>query len=483
MSEISTLDPKCVFHYFEELSAVPRSSRNNEKISEYLVNFAKEHGLEYYQDEAGNVIIYKGATAGYETAEPVMLQGHMDMVASVAEGFEHDFTSQPLELHIEDEDYITAEGTTLGADNGIAIAMALAMLASDDFDHPALEVLITVDEEIGMLGAEALDPSKISARRIINIDSEEEGVITVGCAGAVDVESIFETPREKKSGILYRYTLDGLKGGHSGQDIHRERGNAIDLTSRVMLNCLSSSKFNLVSLTGGSVSNAICNKVTGEVLVDSENCLEFEKAMRTIAAEIKSEYQISDPDLRIAMEKVGEAEVEVVTDECQERLMKYIFIVPTGVHHMSASLPGMVETSMSIGVIRLEGNEMRTAAMIRSSVESRKANLAARVKMLTEVYGGKAEFSGSYGAWEFNTNSELLDICIATFERHFGRTPEVGAVHAGLECGKWAEKWGEIDAVSIGPDMSGVHSPLERLSIPSTARTWEFLKAILASCK
>lgn len=483
MSEISMLDPKCVFHYFEELSAVPRSSRNNKKIGDYLVNFAKEHDLEHYQDEAGNVIIYKGATVGYETAEPVMLQGHMDMVPAVAEGYEHDFTKEPLDLYIEDEDFITADGTTLGADNGIAIAMALAMLASDQFDHPALEVLITVDEEIGMLGAEALDPSKISARRIINIDSEEEGVITVGCAGAVDANTVFETPREKKKGILYRYALDGLQGGHSGNDINRERGNAIDLTSRVILNCLSSSRLNIVKLNGGDVSNAICNKVTGEILVHPEDCLAFERALRVIAAEIKSEYQVSDPDLRVAMEKVGEAEVEVVTDECQERLMKYLFVVPTGVHHMSASLPGMVETSMSIGVLRLDGNEMRTAAMIRSSVESRKANLSARVNMLTEAYGGKCEFAGSYGAWELNTNSDLLDICISTFERHFGRTPEVGAVHAGLECGKWAEKWGEIDAVSIGPNMTGVHSPLERLSIPSTARTWEFLKAILAACK
>lgn len=482
MSDVSMLNPKCVFQYFDELSAVPRSSRHNEKISQYLVDFAKEHNLEYYQDKMGNVIIYKGATVGYETAEPVMLQGHMDMVAATAEGVEHDFENDPLELYIDGE-WITANGTTLGADNGIAIAMSLALLASDTIDHPALEVVITVDEEIGMLGAEALDASKISAHRIINIDSEEEGVITVGCAGAVDMMTYFDTPRETKSGICYRYTIDGLQGGHSGNDINLERGNAIDLTGRVLLNCMDAAQLNVISLTGGNVTNAICNKVTGEILVQPEDAIAFEKAMRLIAAELKAEYEISDPGIRIAMEKVGEMETEVVTDECQQRLMKYLFVIPTGVHHMSSALPGMVETSMSIGMLRLEGDTMMTGAMIRSSVESRRANLKQRAEMVAEAYGGRCEFSGEYGAWEFNNHSELLEICKDTFKLHFGREPEVGAVHAGLECGKWAEKLGTIDAVSIGPDMTGVHSPNEKVSIPSTARTWEYLKAILAACK
>lgn len=482
MSDVSMLEPKSVFQYFDEISAVPRASKFNAKISEYLVNFAKKNNLEYYQDELGNVIIYKGATPGYETAEPVMLQGHMDMVAAVAEGYEHDFETQPLEIYV-DGNYVTAAGTTLGADNGIAIAMALAVLTSDQVSHPALEVLITVDEEIGMLGAEGLDPSKISARRIINIDSESEGVITVGCAGAVDCITTFETPRVTKSGVCYKYALDGLQGGHSGMDIDKERGNAIDLTGRVFLDCLKEARMNIVSLTGGAVTNAICNKVSGEVLVHPDDCIAFEKAMREVSAELKSEYEIADPGLKITMERVGEMETEVVSDECQMNLMKYLFVIPTGVHHMSVALPGIVETSMSIGFVRLEGDTMKTGAMIRSSVDSRKKNLCQRVEMVSEAYGGKCEFSGDYGAWEFNNHSTLLDICVDTFELHFGRKPEVGAVHAGLECGKWAEKWGAIDAVSIGPEMMEVHSPNEKLSIPSTARTWEYLKAILAACK
>lgn len=482
MSEIRTLDPKCVFTYFDEICAVPRSSKHNEKISEYLVNFAKNHNLEYYQDEVGNVIIYKGATPGYETAEPVMLQGHMDMVAACAEGVEHDFENDPLEVYIED-DCIKAKGTTLGADNGIAIAMALSMLASDRFDHPALEVVITVDEEIGMLGAEALHGSKISARRIINLDSEEEGVITVGCAGAADVKTTFLADREHKKGVLYRYTLDGLQGGHSGQDIHRERGNAIDLTSRVLLNCLEDARLNIITMKGGSVTNSIRDKVTGEILVHPDDCVAFERRVRLITAELRSEYLISDPDLRVVTEKVGDTEADVLTTESQIRILKYLFTVPTGVHHMSSALPGIVETSMSNGILIIEDDVIEVDAMIRSSVESRRKNLSYRVNMIAEAYGGKCEFSGEYSAWEFNTNSELLDICVDTYERHFGRTPEVGAVHAGLECGKWAEKFGAIDAVSIGPDMWEVHSPNERLSIVSTARTWEYLKDILASCK
>ena len=266
-------------------------------------------------------------------------------------------------------------------------------------------------------------------------------------------------------------------------DIDKERGNAIDLTGRVFLDCLKEARMNIVSLTGGAVTNAICNKVSGEVLVHPDDCIAFEKAMREVSAELKSEYEIADPGLKITMERVGEMETEVVSDECQMNLMKYLFVIPTGVHHMSVALPGIVETSMSIGFIRLEGDTMQTGAMIRSSVDSRKKNLCQRVKMVSEAYGGKCEFSGDYGAWEFNNHSTLLDICVDTFELHFGRKPEVGAVHAGLECGKWAEKWGAIDAVSIGPEMVEVHSPNEKLSIPSTARTWEYLKAILAACK
>jgi len=482
MSEISTLAPNNVFRYFDEISAIPRSSRNNEKISAYLIQFAKDHDLEYYTDEKGNVVIYKDATPGYETAEPVMIQGHMDMVAAVVEGAEHDFTKDPLDLYV-DGDFVKAKNTTLGADDGIAMAMALAVLESDEIPHPALEVVCTVDEEIGMLGAGALDGSKLHARRILNLDSEEEGVLTVGCAGAVDADVTIPTPREMVKGIRYRFTVDGLLGGHSGNDINLERANAINVAGRVLMEASDNAHFNLVSLTGGAVTNAICVKVSGDIIVDENDLTAFERSIRESALRVKEEYRASDPGLRITAEKSGETEEMAIDDASQKKVLGYLETMLTGVQNYSVELEGLVETSLSTGVIRLDGDEMLTRAMIRSSVNSRKDNLARRVAVLANAFGGDCKLSGEYGAWEFKSDSELLDICVAAFEQHYGREPEIGAVHAGVECGKWAEKLGEIDAVSFGPDMMEVHSTNERLSISSTARTWEYLKAILAACR
>lgn len=482
MSEIRSLEPKSVFGFFDEISAVPRSSQHNEKIGEYLVQFAKDRNLEYYQDAAGNVIIYKEATPGYETADPVMIQGHMDMVAAVAEGYEHDFENEPLDLYI-DGDYIKARGTTLGADDGIAVAMGLALLDAKDISHPALEIVITTDEEIGMLGAEALDGSKLHARKILNLDSEEEGILTVGCAGATNIEASIPVTRNIFRGALYKFAVQGLRGGHSGSDIEKERGNAIHIAGRVLEQAMDSVRFHIVTLSGGSVTNAICSKVTGEIIVDPDDTAAFVRAIQASASLIRSEYEASDPDLQIIAERDGDAEEAALDEESQRRALSYLVVAPYGVQNMSMELKGLVETSLSTGVLRLEENRLMTQAMIRSSVNSRRDFVARKAELLVKAFGGTATFDGAYGAWEFNADSDLLRVCVDAFERHFGRKPEVGAVHAGLECGKWAEKLGKIDAVSLGPDMMEVHSPNERLSISSTDRTWEYLKAILEACR
>lgn len=482
MSDVSKLAPQEVFRYFKEISDVPRSSSHNEKISAYLVNFAKEHELEYYQDESGNVIIWKDGTPGYENSDMVMIQGHMDIVAEKTEDSTHDFQNDPLEL-IVDGDTLTANKTTLGADDGAAIAMGLALLDSTDIPHPPLEFIATVDEEIGMLGAYALDGSKIRSRKVINIDSEEEGIITVGCAGAVDIFTSFPADKKLVNGVKYKYVVDGLLAGHSGLDIHQERANAGQIVARLFLDAREKAELNIVSINGGRATNVILGKVEGEVIVAASDVKAFEEIIATSTEEIKAEYRTSDSGITVSIEAVGEASEEAVDTVCQDNFFKFLVACPTGAEHYSVELKGLVETSHSIGVVKLEDGRLITKSMSRSSVNSRNRLLARKIGIIAEALGAEVEHGSSYGAWEFNNKSDLLDVCIAAYKEQYGEEPVVSAMHAGIECGIWAEKVGKVDAVSIGPDMTGVHSVNEELSIPSTERTWQYLKLILSHCK
>ena len=482
MSDVSKLAPQEVFRYFKEISDVPRSSSHNEKISAYLVNFAKEHELEYYQDESGNVIIWKDGTPGYENSDMVMIQGHMDIVAEKTEDSTHDFQNDSLELVI-DGDFLTANKTTLGADDGAAIAMGLALLDSTDIPHPPLEFIATVDEEIGMLGAYALDGSKIRARKVINIDSEEEGIITVGCAGAVDIFTSFPADKKLVNGVKYKYVVDGLLAGHSGLDIHQERANAGQIVARLFLDAREKAELNIVSINGGRATNVILGKVEGEVIVATSDVKAFEESIVASTEEIKAEYRTSDPGITVSIEAVGEASEEAVDTVCQDNFFKFIVACPTGAEHYSVELKGLVETSHSIGVVKLEDGRLITKSMSRSSVNSRNRLLARKIGIIAEALGAEVEHGSSYGAWEFNNKSDLLDVCINAYKEQYGEEPVVSAMHAGIECGIWAEKVGKVDAVSIGPDMTGVHSVNEELSIPSTERTWQYLKLILSHCK
>ena len=482
MSDVSKLAPQEVFRYFKEISDVPRSSSHNEKISAYLVNFAKEHELEYYQDESGNVIIWKDGTPGYENSDMVMIQGHMDIVAEKTEDSTHDFQNDPLELVI-DGDFLTANKTTLGADDGAAIAMGLALLDSTDIPHPPLEFIATVDEEIGMLGAYALDGSKIRSRKVINIDSEEEGIITVGCAGAVDIFTSFPADKKLVNGVKYKYVVDGLLAGHSGLDIHQERANAGQIVARLFLDAREKAELNIVSINGGRATNVILGKVEGEVIVAASDVKAFEEIIATSTEEIKAEYRTSDPGITVSIEAVGEASEEAVDTVCQDNFFKFLVACPTGAEHYSVELKGLVETSHSIGVVKLEDGRLITKSMSRSSVNSRNRLLARKIGIIAEALGAEVEHGSSYGAWEFNNKSDLLDVCINAYKEQYGEEPVVSAMHAGIECGIWAEKVGKVDAVSIGPDMTGVHSVNEELSIPSTERTWQYLKLTLSHCK
>ena len=465
MSDVSKLAPQEVFRYFKEISDVPRASAHTEKISAYLVNFAKEHSLEHYQDESGNVIIWKDGTPGYENSDMVMIQGHMDIVAEKTEDSTHDFQNDPLEL-IVDGDTLTANKTTLGADDGAAIAMGLALLDSTDIPHPPLEFIATVDEEIGMLGAYALDGSKIRSRKVINIDSEEEGIITVGCAGAVDIFTSFPADKKLVNGVKYKYVVDGLLAGHSGLDIHQERANAGQIVARLFLDAREKAELNIVSINGGRATNVILGKVEGEVIVATSDVKAFEESIAASTEIIKAEYRTSDPGITVSIKAMGEASEEAVDTVCQDNFFKFLVACPTGVEHYSVELKGLITKSMS-----------------RSSVNSRNRLLARKIGIIAETLGAEVEHGSSYGAWEFNNKSDLLDVCIAAYKEQYGEEPVVTAMHAGIECGIWAEKVGKVDAVSIGPDMTGVHSVNEELSIPSTERTWQYLKLILSHCK
>lgn len=482
MSDVSKLAPQEVFKYFKEISDVPRASGHTEKISAYLVNFAKEHELEYYQDESGNVIIWKEGTLGYENSDMVMIQGHMDIVAEKTEDSTHDFQNDPIELII-DGDFLTANKTTLGADDGAAIAMGLALLDSTDIPHPPLEFIATVDEEIGMLGAYALDGSKIRSRKVINVDSEDEGVITVGCAGAVDIFTSFPADKKAVKGVKYKYLVEGLLGGHSGLDIHQERANAGQIVARMLLDASEKAELNLVSIKGGRATNVILGKVEGEVIVAASDVKVFEESVAASTEDIKAEYRTSDPGITVSIEAVGEVEEEAIDNVCQENFFKFVVACPVGVEHYSVELKGLVETSHSIGIIKIEEGRLITKSMVRSSVNSRNHLLAKKIKILAEALGADVERGSSYGAWEFNNKSDLLDVCIAAYKEQYGEEPVVSAMHAGIECGIWAEKVGKVDAVSIGPDISDVHSVNENISISSTERTWKYLKLILSHCK
>ena len=412
----------------------------------------------------------------------VMIQGHMDIVAEKTEDSIHDFQNDPLEL-IVDGDILTANKTTLGADDGVAIAMGLALLDSTDIPHPPLEFIATVDEEIGMLGAYALDGSKIRSRKVINVDSEDEGVITVGCAGAVDIFASFPADKKIVKGVKYKYLVEGLLGGHSGLDIHQERANAGQIVARLFLNAREKAELNIVSINGGRATNVILGTVEGEVIVAKTDVKAFEESIVASTEEIKAEYRASDPGITISIEAVGEVSEEAIDTVCQDNFFKFLIACPVGVEHYSVELKGLVETSHSIGIIQLEDGRLLTKSMSRSSVNSRNVLLVRKIRILAEALGARVELGSSYGAWEFNNKSDLLDVCIAAYKEQYGEEPVVSAMHAGIECGIWAEKVGKVDAVSIGPDISDVHSVNEKISIPSTERTWNYLKLILSHCK
>ncbi len=464
---LAGLEPERVFYWFEKLCAIPHGSGNVHGVTEFLLAFARERGLDCERDEAENVLIRKGASPGYADAPIVILQGHTDMVCAKAPGCAHDFLRDGLDLRTDGET-VWADGTTLGGDDGIAVAMALALLEDETAEHPALEVLLTSDEEIGLLGAKAFDCAKLRGRLLLNLDSEDEGVLTVSCAGGATVKLTLPSVREKRDGTVWTVRIDGLTGGHSGAEIHKGRANAGVLAGELLRTCGAG----LVRIEGGSADNAILSGCTLTLCGDG-----VAEAASDCEARFRERYPAED--IRVTAEKTGETAADVLTLPLGEFLGR----APYGVQAMSREIDGLVQTSLNLGILRTEGDRVLLTYSVRSSVEREKDALCGTLSALAAEYGGSYALSGAYPAWEYRKESPLREKMAAVYERMFGRPMRVEAIHAGLECGLFAGGLPGLDAVSFGPDMRGIHTPEEKLSAPSVARTWAYLREVLRELK
>lgn len=464
-----------VFEIFQEISQIPRGSYHNEKISSYLTTWADQHGLARDVDDALNVVIRKPGTKGYEKSEGVILQGHMDMVCQSIPGWEHDYENEGLELFI-DGDLMGAKNTTLGADDGIAIAMALAVLESDDLSHPPLEVLITTDEEVGMLGAAVFECKKLTGKKIINIDSEEEGTLLVSCAGGMTERVHFEPSTTKMSGYQVTLVVDKLKGGHSGTEIQNHRTNATNLLGRILYE-LPENMVRIATITGGDKDNVITNRC--EVILMTDNIEAFFDSYDVIEANVMDELATSEPDLEISVEYRQMEDVSVLTEECQKNILTFINQAPAGVQVMSSDMDGVVESSLNMGMASLDASHAEFGFSIRSQKKSYKNYLFNKVAKLAGLLGGTVSIEGDYPAWDYRPDSKLRDVMAQVYKRQYGKEPVIVGIHAGLECGIFYEGMEDVDIVSIGADTFDIHTPKERLSISSTRRVYEYLVAVL----
>lgn len=482
MAVLENCEPKRVFHYFEEICKIPHGSGNTKQISDYLVQFAKDHDLKYIQDEMNNVVIYKPGTAGYENAPTVIVQGHMDMVCEKRPDVDHDFTKDGLNLSVEG-DYVSANGTTLGGDDGIAVAYGLALLESDTIAHPPLEVFITVDEEIGLLGAVGFDCSVLKGRRFINLDSEAEGSLWISCAGGLSGISHIPVTRLEAKGEKLTVKISGLMGGHSGAEIDKNRANANSLLGKFLHGLDAKAGYELISVQGGQKDNAITRESIAELLTVKENVEAVKEYAASMQAAWREEYAGTDEGITVTVTEEGEQDVKVLHPTSKEKVVFFLVNVPYGVQKMSGTIKGLVETSTNIGILKTSENEVLGSSSIRSSVETARDALSDKIEYLTEFLGGEYERQGVYPAWEYRKDSPLRDKMVEVYEEMYGQKPNVVAIHAGLECGLFYKKMEGLDCVSLGPDMKDIHTSEEVLSVSSTERVWKYLVKVLGALK
>ena len=455
---------------------IPRGSGHMEEISEYCVDFAKERNLKFIKDSACNVIIFKDASVGREDEEPVIIQGHLDMVWEKTSDSSVNFETDSLDLAVENG-FIFARGTTLGGDDGIAVAYALALLDSDDVSHPPLEIVFTTDEEAGMEGAQAIDTSVLRGKKMINIDSEAEGTLWVSCAGGAraDVRIGYET--ESVSGTVCEISVSGLHGGHSGTEIHNGYANANKLMGRILAQLATSLDFSLVSIDGGTMDNAITRECSCRIALSSE-CEALFKNINRLNSSLRKEYESTDPDLTVRIRSCDSARLCMKKND-SERIISMLNEFPCGVVSMSKSIEGLVETSLNLGVASTSVKEVSFTFLVRSGDNSQRIALTKKLTDIAGKYGATVRIHSEYPAWEYKENSALQTVFADTFKDVFGKEMVVTAIHAGLECGLFCGKIDGLDCVSFGPDIFDIHTPKERLSIESSARMWEYLLEIL----
>ncbi|GFI61279.1 cytosol non-specific dipeptidase [Clostridiales bacterium] len=477
---LENLKPKRVFYYFQQLSNIPRGSGNEKAVGEYCLSVAKSLGLYAFQDEFNNILIRKPASNGYENAATVIIQGHLDMVCEKNNKTVHNFERDGINIII-DGDYIKADGTTLGADDGIAVAMGLAILENNDIVHPPLECLFTADEEAGMSGAKNFDVSLLEGTRLINIDSEEEGVFVSGCCGGAKANlvlpAIWEEP--PKGLIPVGIKIRGLLGGHSGSDIHLQRANANKLMGRVLRQIAKSFYFRLESINGGLMDNAITRECDAVIYVDREDIEELNDMCSQLQDIFNMEYAGSENRIYVVAEEYQNSKGKVLNSKIASSVIYALNLIPNGVQRMILDIEGLVETSNNVGVVRTYDDSVELLSAVRSSVPTMKYELLEQLAMIAETNGGELNIKSEYPGWEYDKDSSLRSVCIQAYKEMFGREPAISSIHAGLECGIFASKAKGLDMISIGPEMHDVHTPAERLSISSVERTWNFLKFLL----
>lgn len=482
MENSLNLQPANVFYFFEELCKIPHGSGNTKAISDYCVNFAKERGLEYHQDDLNNVIIIKEATKGYENSEPIIIQGHLDMVCEKEVDCDKDMDTEGIDIYV-DGDLLKAKGTTLGGDDGIAVAYGLALLDMDSIQHPRLEMVFTVDEETSMGGVQGIDLSPLKGHIMLNIDSDEEGVFLTSSAGGAEVDVDLSVNRVETTGTVCKIAIGGLFGGHSGAEIHKERGNASKLMGRVLKTLQDEVGIELVELTGGSKHNAITRNADATVVIDTAKVEDAKKCIEAVHATLKSEYRVADPDLFVTIAIEGEDTVNAIDATAKTKIIFLLREFPFGVLYMSTDIEGLVETSCNLGIVELKEHNIVFCLSMRSSVASRKYEVLDRIEFLGEMVGATVTKTDDYPAWEFNPNSVVREKIASTYRDLFYEEPKIQAIHAGLECGYFNEKLPNLDAVSFGPANFDIHTPQERLSISSTQKYWELLVEFLKRAK
>ncbi len=484
---ICDLKPKKVFEYFALLSSVPHGSGNMKPIAGICENFARERGLECIRDEADNIIIKKPGTEGYESSEPLILQGHLDMVCAKDPDCEKDMATEPIELYI-DGNYLRARGTSLGGDNIIAVAMIMAILDSDDIAHPPIEAVFTVDEEVGLLGAAALDFSNLKAKRMLNLDSEEEGVFTVCCAGGVRVNATIPLIYEEmpEGYVAYKIGVSGLMGGHSGVDIDKGRESANRLIIRFLRRLSQRLPFSLCAIEGGQLDNVICPESTAVIAFQNDEISAgvLSEMVAAYDAIFKNELAAGDGGVTVTAEPCDLPETRIITTDTI-KLFSALNVLPYHIQRMSRDFEGLVQTSLNMGVLKMTEEGLKFSYSVRSSIASEKEDLVDKICGVLHLAfrDARIELHGDYPSWEYKRDSELRDVIMAAYKETTGKDGIVAGTHGGLECGIFSEKIKGLDCVSMGPDLAEVHSPRERLDIPSVERLWELMKDILRRLK